>query len=46
MEQYEPKERGFKQGFKRTARSKALKNQDREKEAMRVVSLQPSVQHT
>jgi hypothetical protein len=54
MGQCEPKERGFKQSFKEGSRSKILKNceekviknQDREKEAMRIVHLQWSIQHT
>jgi hypothetical protein len=32
--------------FKRTERSKVLKNKDREKKAMRVGCLHPSTQHT
>jgi hypothetical protein len=36
----------FEARFERTARSKALKNKDREKEAMRVVRPQSRVQHT
>jgi hypothetical protein len=36
----------LKQGFKELQRSKALRNHDREKEAISVVCLQPSVQHT
>jgi hypothetical protein len=45
MGQCEPKERGFKQGFKELQGERS-KNQDREKEAMRVVHLQPSTQHS
>jgi hypothetical protein len=46
MGQCEPKERGFKQGFKELQRSKALKNQDREKKQWGLCISSRALQHT